>query len=581
MIHSRIRHVAALLAVAWLPVAEARTPKKRIMKKVPSIEAVVKAEGFVPTLSQSEVYRPGAVLVPNGRGGHDMVLEDCIGAQPQVAFMSESSIATTLSAGVSARLAAQRAGGHAKIERRLTFVDPEQRTLALASLAPLTTCVDGVEAARRFQDLSEAFVVYDVLLAIVKNTSCVRIGSDGRIVELVGVEAETYLECVKESDVQVPLGYKPVPLAKVLEATPVPVEVPPPTAVVEATPAPTDSFADVGDTLDVDARLAEKACQQSAEDAGATQRQERLDTLARTQQEAAAMAWERVFPELERCRALPTSERQGCLTTIDQWLAAGSELTVALPAGVETVQTDCGPRESVFEAASLPVEVAGRDAATALRAALADAPSAGLIDTPSGKVGIEWVALPAGSVKGALVEAFELARTEVTVGQYRACMDDGACTTPREAEACTWSRPDHVTHPVTCVSHSQAAAFATWVGARLPTEAEWSHAAGSAQSWAHPWGDEPASCARVVMAEATGAGCGRDDTWPVCSKPDGQSQQGVCDLSGNVWEWVGAEGGTARGGSAAQNRADDMAASVRLRGDASRQDVYVGFRVAR
>ena len=82
------------------------------------------------------------------------------------------------------------------------------------------------------------------------------------------------------------------------------------------------------------------------------------------------------------------------------------------------------------------------------------------------------------------------------------------------------------------------------------------------------------------MAEATGDGCGRDDTWPVCSKPDGHSQQGVCDLSGNVWEWVAAEAGLARGGGAAQ-APDDVSSAVRLRGDASRQDVYVGFRVAR
>jgi formylglycine-generating enzyme required for sulfatase activity len=35
-----------------------------------------------------------------------------------------------------------------------------------------------------------------------------------------------------------------------------------------------------------------------------------------------------------------------------------------------------------------------------------------------------------------------------------------------------------------------------------------------------------------------GDGCGRDSTWPVCSKPSGNTTHGLCDMAGNVWEWV-------------------------------------------
>ncbi|HHW96210.1 MAG TPA: formylglycine-generating enzyme family protein, partial [Oligoflexales bacterium] len=27
-------------------------------------------------------------------------------------------------------------------------------------------------------------------------------------------------------------------------------------------------------------------------------------------------------------------------------------------------------------------------------------------------------------------------------------------------------------------------------------------------------------------------------TWPVCSKPRGNTTHGLCDMAGNVWEWV-------------------------------------------
>ena len=35
-----------------------------------------------------------------------------------------------------------------------------------------------------------------------------------------------------------------------------------------------------------------------------------------------------------------------------------------------------------------------------------------------------------------------------------------------------------------------------------------------------------------------GKGCGQGRTWPVCSKPRGNTAQGLCDLAGNVGEWV-------------------------------------------
>jgi formylglycine-generating enzyme required for sulfatase activity len=164
-----------------------------------------------------------------------------------------------------------------------------------------------------------------------------------------------------------------------------------------------------------------------------------------------------------------------------------------------------------------------------------------------------WVRIPGGSfnmgsedgdsdempVHIVMVPTFEMGKTQVTVDQYRACVDAGACTAPSTSEWCNWGQSDRGKHPINCVDWDQAQAFASWAGARLPSEAEWEYAARSGgRDWKYPWGDEDATCERAVMNDGSGYGCGRDSTWPVCSKLKGNTTHGLCDMAGNVWEWV-------------------------------------------
>ncbi len=156
---------------------------------------------------------------------------------------------------------------------------------------------------------------------------------------------------------------------------------------------------------------------------------------------------------------------------------------------------------------------------------------------------VQWIVIPGGkfamgSDRGAsdeqprrwvTVRTFQMAKTEVTNGQYRACVEAGACS-PAGGDDARFNGDDR---PVVYVDWNQASAFSRWVGGRLPSEAEWEYAARSGgREQEYPWGNETASCARAVIS-----GCG-NATAPVCSKPAGNTAHGLCDMAGNAWEWV-------------------------------------------
>ena len=179
-------------------------------------------------------------------------------------------------------------------------------------------------------------------------------------------------------------------------------------------------------------------------------------------------------------------------------------------------------------------------------------PTLGVGSTMMGKDGMTLVYIPEGEFlmgsadtdelaqvmekpqHSVFLDAYWIDQTEVTNKQYRPCIEAGVCQPPPFTTMYNSYLNDSEfdDYPVVFVSWDDAQAYCSWVGRRLPTEAEWEKAARGTDGRIYPWGDDAPNDDLLTFN-------GKFDLpQMVKSHPGGVSPYGVYDMAGNVWEPV-------------------------------------------
>ncbi|HTM22185.1 MAG TPA: SUMF1/EgtB/PvdO family nonheme iron enzyme, partial [Kofleriaceae bacterium] len=138
-------------------------------------------------------------------------------------------------------------------------------------------------------------------------------------------------------------------------------------------------------------------------------------------------------------------------------------------------------------------------------------------------------ALPARPIE---LGPYRIAAAPVSNGDYRAFMAATGAEVPAR-----WTIPgaDEASRPVLGVSRSEAAAYAAWAGAALPSAGEWQRAARGADAQLFPWGDDWGDAGAWIDAQEV------DVPWPAHERADLASPDGCLAMVTGRWEWCDGE----------------------------------------
>jgi formylglycine-generating enzyme required for sulfatase activity len=158
-----------------------------------------------------------------------------------------------------------------------------------------------------------------------------------------------------------------------------------------------------------------------------------------------------------------------------------------------------------------------------------------MVPVPSGRFLMgsneDWSERPPHQVT---LQRFALARHEITLAEWNACVEDHGCTYRPPGEANAQKRP------VGNLSWDDAEAYVRWLQKvthkpyRLPSEAEWEYAAEANATSRFSWGDQPAA----GKADCNGCGGPHDERRPDDIDTFPPNAWGFYGMSGGVAEWM-------------------------------------------
>lgn len=160
----------------------------------------------------------------------------------------------------------------------------------------------------------------------------------------------------------------------------------------------------------------------------------------------------------------------------------------------------------------------------------------------------------ADSTKVVALDTFRIDRHEVSVAEYRRCVQSAKCSEPQVGtyfslaqrredfkQFCNWTHADRADHPINCIDRQQAQEYCAFMGKTLPTSAQWEAAnyGGDTKRQRRPFafGEKLEETTRLCHKRKAQ----RLGTCTTRRVDEDQTPAKVRDLASNVSEWTATD----------------------------------------
>ncbi len=211
--------------------------------------------------------------------------------------------------------------------------------------------------------------------------------------------------------------------------------------------------------------------------------------------------------------------------------------STAIPTSVPTIAISSATVEVQVVPTNTAIEVASSDASNQRTSLMDGMPQIYIPEGTFRMGGMDARSAPdERPAHDVTLSGYWMDQLEVTNAMYMLCVKSGTCKPPQSFKSQRrpeyFDNPDFNDYPVIYVTWGQAKTYCEWAQRRLPTEAEWEHAARGNDWRTFPWGEDKANSLLANYNMLVG------DTSRVGTYPLGASPFGILDMAGNVAEWT-------------------------------------------
>ena len=178
---------------------------------IPALAALLDKAGWLSTPELSGAFKPGDIFAVTDQG-HQWQGAGCFAVEPRISTYTSTEVVSQLQMGVRTPLMGVQSG----LAKKLKFSTPMHEAIPGMGLTPTAECNRALNQAAEARDISQWYVVKEVLRAEIAEQTCGKVDARGTFNPFVQADASLASACSVQALEPVAVAYRIVPVLDLL-----------------------------------------------------------------------------------------------------------------------------------------------------------------------------------------------------------------------------------------------------------------------------------------------------------------------------------------------------------------------------